>query len=640
MRTPATHSTTFDRISQTLTEKADLMAILSAGAIAFILYLTTLQLNINGSSHPYVTDVGEIQNALPRWGTIHFTGYPQFTFLGSAFVWFMGLFGLAPAAAASLYSAVWGGVAISLLAYLGITIGVPPLASAAMALLFGLSTSYWVDASIAEVHTMTMALTVGAIVAALRFGRDGRKSDLYWLAFLSGMGLAHQRAFAFIGLGLLALVSHRWRAIWRRLLPVTGLFLMGPLTYLYLPLRAWMGAEWTFNAPGTWTGFWSLVFDNKADRIVETPETTTIWLERVQGVARLLADDWPWPLIVLGLLGLLLAGTIISRRERLGLNLVWIPTLVVSFIIWIGRVGEAVLANNLPVVAMAAVGLGLISQSLWARRPALGRISAVVWLLLAAFLYVDGRADVLAVTRDPGAEATIALANQVKPAADGRPITFMALEGNDYWQLAYAQAFQDQFPHLNVVSHRANFNEILNRGDHLLTLSRTFYLRPLDGWRQLLGRANLSGAAPGVVEIKKEPSMAADAPPTALDLENGIAIQKATVGWNGPETLELAVEWRAQEAVENDYSVAVHLVKQDPPVGSQDILAQADRAHPVDGWYPTSIWQAGEVVDDYYSLVVPLGSQPAAIRLAMYRTLEDGTFQNTAWLSIPVPERP
>jgi hypothetical protein len=322
--------------------------------------------------------------------------------------------------------------------------------------------------------------------------------------------------------------------------------------------------------------------------------------------------------------------------------LIWIPVLAVSLIIWIGRVGEAVLANKLPVVAMAAIGLGLISLSLWERRPALGRLSAVVWLLLAVFLYFTGRGDVLAITRDPGAEVTIALAEQVEPAADGRPITFMALEGNDFWQLAYAQAYKDRFPHLNVVSHRANFNQILDRGDHLVTLSQSFYLRPLDGWRQLLGSAYLSSVAPGVVEIKKQPTLppAESLPEAALDLNNGVVLQEAEATWMGPDQIELTVDWRAQDVVDRDYSVAVHLVAQDPPAGPQDILAQADRSHPVDGWYPTSGWQSGELVRDIYRLEAPPGIQPIAIRIAMYQVLPDGSFENTEWLSIPVPERP
>jgi hypothetical protein len=46
---------------------------LLAGLVTAVLFAITLQTHINGGSHPYVTDVGEIQNALPRWGTIHYT---------------------------------------------------------------------------------------------------------------------------------------------------------------------------------------------------------------------------------------------------------------------------------------------------------------------------------------------------------------------------------------------------------------------------------------------------------------------------------------------------------------------------------------------------------------------------------------
>ena len=70
-----------------------------------------------------------------------------------------------------------------------------------------------------------------------------------------------------------------------------------------------------------------------------------------------------------------------------------------------------------------------------------------------------------------------------------------------------------------------------------------------------------------------------------------------------------------------------------------DILAQADRANPVDGWYPTSRWRPGEIVRDSYLLPVPEGSAPVAIRIAMYRTDPEAGFVNTPWLSLPVPGR-
>jgi hypothetical protein len=67
------------------------------------------------------------------------------------------------------------------------------------------------------------------------------------------------------------------------------------------------------------------------------------------------------------------------------------------------------------------------------------------------------------------------------------------------------------------------------------------------------------------------------------------------------------------------------------------VVAQADRLHPVDGWYPTGRWSAGEIVRDHYLLEVPAGVTAQAARLGMYQALDGGKFRNTAWLSLPVP---
>ena len=49
-----------------LTHRRSLWIALAV-ALAALLYLSTVQTIINGGGHPYVTDVGEHQNALPRW---------------------------------------------------------------------------------------------------------------------------------------------------------------------------------------------------------------------------------------------------------------------------------------------------------------------------------------------------------------------------------------------------------------------------------------------------------------------------------------------------------------------------------------------------------------------------------------------
>ena len=64
--------------------------------VALILFLSTLETDINGSHHPYATDVGEIQNAFPRWGLIHYSGYPLYTAVGSLFTNALCLIGIEP----------------------------------------------------------------------------------------------------------------------------------------------------------------------------------------------------------------------------------------------------------------------------------------------------------------------------------------------------------------------------------------------------------------------------------------------------------------------------------------------------------------------------------------------------------------
>ena len=618
---------------------------MGAAILAFVIFLTALQLDVNGSSQPYTTDVGEIQNALPRWGTIHFTGYPLFTAIGSAFVTGLRSVGIPPATGGSLYSAAWGAVSIGVLTSLILALGVRPLTAAISSVLFGVTTSMWVFASVAEVHTMTMALTFATVLAALRFGRDGQKGDMYGLAFLVGQGLAHQRAFVFLGPGLLILVIRQvsqWREILRRLPALIGLALLGPLTYLYLPIRAWQGADWVFSSPGTWNGFWALFLDTKADRIVELPQTLAELGSRIQGVFDLLAADMPWLFLLLGLLGLGLPAHRAKWIERLGLILIGMTYLALSFIIWIGRVGEAVLAVNLTVAAVAIMGLALFTQAVWDRRPLFGRIAVVLLFAAAGFLYLRHRPSVLAVTRDPAAQDTIGLVAGVSPAEDGRPSTLMALWGNDYWQLAYAQAYQNQFPDLRLVKHDRNFRAILDRGSHLLTLSRTLYQRPPEWWEQQLGSPiYLSSRAYGVVEIATHPtvsSVEADSSELFM-LGNEIAIRNAELSWASDDSLRITIQWQSQQDQLADYSVAVHLVTQDPPTDPQHIIAQADQAHPVYGWYPTTRWVRGEIVRDDYSLTVPQDSDPVAVRIGMYQVLSSGQFENSNWLSLPVPER-
>jgi hypothetical protein len=618
--------------------------VIVAMIVAGLLFLSTIQVVVNGSESPYATDVGEIQNALPRWGTIHWTGYPLYTGLGSLFVTVLRWVGVPPAAGTSLFSALWGVSAVGLLVALLQELDVPGPLAALGALVATVSLSVWMDASLAEVHTMTMALTLATLLYAVRFGRLGERRDFLLLILFSSQGVAHQRAVMFLAPAVVVLVLRQWREMWRGLVPALLLSLLAPLTYLYLPWRVQQGTTWVFGTPGTWQRVMTMLLDNRAERIVSWPVGVSEWGDRLMRAFAVTGDDLSSVLLVVGLLGLLAPAMEKRWREAVGLTLGWVPYLLLTGVIWIGRVGDAQLAAHLPITVLAAAGLAQLAAPS-VRRTKWGRSVAMLILVGSVlFLIVRNRPRVLEVTRDASAEAVIATVEQVAPPPDACPTTFMALWGNDYWALAYAQAFEGRLPGLDIVDHNASFKTILASGNRLFTLSKTFYRRPVSWWDAYLGPIHLSSVAPEIIEIAREPpvSQADVGPGPVLDLGDGLWIRSAQTSLQEDDDLILTVYWQAEREPVRDYSVAVHLVAHDPPRGPEDIVAQADSSHPVYGWYPTSRWSSGEIVRDDYRIALPevVGDvQPRALRVALYYVNDAGEFVNSPWLSVPIEDQ-
>jgi 4-amino-4-deoxy-L-arabinose transferase-like glycosyltransferase len=75
-----------------------------------------------------------------------------------------------------------------------------------------------------------------------------------------------------------------------------------------------------------------------------------------------------------------------------------------------------------------------------------------------------------------------------------------------------------------------------------------------------------------------------------------------------PQELRLSLLWRAEEEIEADYTVFVHLTRDGA------ILAQAD-LFPAGGYYPTSLWRVGDIVSDEHTLALPEPYDPGKHRI-------------------------
>jgi hypothetical protein len=618
--------------------------VVLAALISSALFLSTAQLHINGSNHAYATDVGEIQNALPRWGTIHHSGYPLYTAVGSLFVTVLGWIGVPPAAGASFFSAVFGAISIGMIVLLGLETGISGPSAAVGALAVAVCTSIWVDASLAEVHTVTLAFSVITLFFAMRLGRMGSRTDLLLLTFFLTQSVAHQRSAILLAPAVLILIGPHWRGIWRNFRAVLLVTLLAPLTYLYLPLRVWMGADWVFGAPASWDGFWTLFLDNRAGRVFEMQNNLAEWWLRINTTVKILADDLFWPLLLLGLVSVTFM-VFDKQRRRAGIAffLTWVAYFMLTVLIWRNRVVDAQLAAKLPVLIIAGLGLAYFLDQVKRRSQRVGTAATILLLLILIFWAARAREFTLSITRDRSVESVIATVDRVKPFGDGRQTTITVPWGRDYWGLTYAQAYRNQLQGLNLVDHNANPRDIVARGDHLLAPLATFYVFPIEWWEDFLGQSlHLSTAAPGVVEMSRAPVLSAEDVPldVAHELNNGIRIRSVSITDLNENQKQIIVYWESLEKVSKDYSVAVHLVAKEPPLSEADILYQADNNHPVEGYYPTTLWQPGEIVRDDYLIEIPEGAHPAAIRLGMYRSDAEEGFINSPWLTLSLEAEP
>jgi hypothetical protein len=278
------------------------------------------------------------------------------------------------------------------------------------------------------------------------------------------------------------------------------------------------------------------------------------------------------------------------------------------------------------------LGVALLLSRLQNWRSLVGCVT--LGLTAAAILFSGWRnyPHVAAITRNRDVEETIAIADQA--ANPKRPTVLLILWGRDYWGAAYAQKYRGQLEGVALVDHNAPFAQDIAAGKTLVTLSKTFYLRSIERWEKALGPVYLETYAPGLIEIRTEPRTV-DGNVERFRVNDDLSVVSAEIHESeNEESYLLKINWVAETSPSRDYSVAVYLVSVDPPAGPQDVLAQADSLHPVEGWYPTTRWTAGQVIQDMYRLTPTLEGEPVAIRITAYYVDENEQFINGEWFTL------
>jgi hypothetical protein len=209
-------------------------------------------------------DSGEFQLVAATLGVAHPPGFPLYTLLGHLFT---RLPGLTPAYALNLFAALTSSLTLYLVYLTAYRLTQQHLASLTAVLTLATATTFWSQATTANVRSLT-ALFAAFVIYHLICFRQARVDSvetadrhLLWAALGLGFGLTHHASLLFMGLvfgvALLLFDPSLLRQPRRWLRPLLA-GLAGLLPWLYLPWRAWAGVP---EAAGlaTWQGFWDHV---------------------------------------------------------------------------------------------------------------------------------------------------------------------------------------------------------------------------------------------------------------------------------------------------------------------------------------------------------------------------------------------
>ncbi len=607
--------------------------------IVAVVYLLTYQNDICSNPSEYTVDSGEYQLVLSLWGTAHHTGAPTYSMLGAAFVSLARLAGIAPAAGAALFSVLGALVGLGFVYALAVYLTGNPWASGAGVLALALGRSFWINSVIAEQRSFLIALEAASLWLAVRYAENRSDKTLYVLAFVYGQAVVQHRLAVVMAPALAILVvpglARQGRRMFRLLTVCAGLVVLAFAFYLYMPVRAWMGA-WTYGDPGSWDGFWFIFWAREVTFLMNPPANLVAWLNNLRDVWANLVGEWSLAGLAAAGLGLIAAVTW-DRTRRLGWALI---ALVASFALYLSIWHEAVTSEK--VVLWMSIGLGLALAlglaRVWRARNWLGVAGCAALIALAAYFGLVNRDQVWQITRDTRGREIINLLKAEMPGGRGgvEP-TLMAMWGGDYFAPAYASLVTGELRGFRVVDHRADFGAITRSGSRLITFPQTIGIYPKSWWRARTGGAYLSSVGMGLLEIGAQPTLTlADVPPgQPVELGDGIALIAHQVKTDKGR-LRATVYWQAIKTPSQNYSVMVHLSDQRQITQAGDLIAQADSDNPVYNWYPTLRWGAGEIVREDYSLDVPPGKTPRLLVVGMYTRDASGAFHNLGVVNVPV----
>lgn len=599
-----------------LRARVDVFLPFIIAVVSFALYLRTLAPDVVDA------DGGEFQFAAWNFGFVHPTGYPLFLILGGAFQHLVPIGN--PAFRLNLFNAIIAALVVAFVYLVAHELTRHRGASIIAAAVFGLTRTFWYDASAAETYALNTLFVALLIYLALRWQAEpsARKFAVFCLVF--GLALTHHRsillwlpAFAlfFVVSGFKFQVSGSTFKEYC-LLP-TAYCLLPLLLYLYIPLRA--PASPYFSLPLT-PNRNLILYDNSVTGFIDyvlgrTFQSEIGWdavsVARLQAFPQLLLDQFGMIGVALGILGFV---AMLWRCEwaRFVLSFAgFAVTILFASLYHIGDIVHYYIPAYLVWAGWIGVGAALLLQNGTRTTHHVLRIAYSV--LLVGLVFIQG------VTNFPFADRsgeTRAREHWTRLIASAPQNAILISNDRDemmpFWYIQFVENTRRDvlglFPLITPASEHAN---VVRLTESVLDANRpVYFIKPMPGI-EIKYRLEPADALWRVSAQPRVPQQSSEAV---------LAHRVRVIGYDATresDQLRVAIFWQPIAKLDANFTTFVHLLD-----SRGNKIAQGND-HQVGGeFYPTSLWESGEILRDEFGISLPPNIAPGKYQLlvGMYRS--------------------
>ncbi|GAB4265009.1 MAG: hypothetical protein Kow0080_04740 [Candidatus Promineifilaceae bacterium] len=577
-------------------------------------------------------DSGEFVIAWHTWGVTHAPGYPLLGLVANLGTRLLDPLRLYPAAAAHLLSFFFAMGAFWLLTRPFSRLEPSGAAVAAVWLLPAFGILVWLYAVVAEAYAFGLLLAAAVLYTALQLGESPSTHRLYLLGLLFGLAVGHHRTLLFLGPALLLAAWPARRLGWRHWLAAATLAAMSLLVYLYLPVVAWAGSPWVYGrSPTTWAGFTDALLAREYSARLMPPTTLPEIAGALYGRLQYLAQEMSTAGLAVGIAGFIPA-FIHPATRRLA------AVLLLAFCgYWLAPVSQGLLIRSYMMILAASLilaaawGAGL--TALGKLRPWLPMVGLLITAAIAANNFRTHQPYIWFHTKDQSGTQMIADAAQLP----GDHPVVGEVWGPRFFPLAFGKLVTGELAHIRLYDLRGDLGGLPSPPPDVINVNEeTLYAIPLPQWEQRYGTAvSLSSQGKQMVAVRKQPEIA-PIMTTPLAATAELQLLSASAELTADNNLFIKLQWQATSSPTQDYSVFIHVSDKAQIASADDIFAQGDRAHPVAGFYPTTHWQTGELVQDNYLIPLPAGKTPQLAAIGLYTVSPDGQFTNYLRYEMPI----